>query len=509
MEDITPSLLKKIQDDFKNEFNQSKVISDLYARVRDGTATYNEANDFAIEVGEILASAYQKNLSSSVLPDGRMYYNIANRIIPATMSNNYNLIVDVTKQVQELLNKAAGIGIKAIVPEQNTDRIKGIVNKVSDAAVFDDVKWVLKEPIVNHAQSVVTDTIKKNAEFQYSAGLSPKIERASTGKCCEWCNSIVGIYSYPDVPRDIYRRHDHCRCKVNYVAGGKRIDIHHGNTGKRRYVQDEYGNYVLSKEARMQRAKQMKATEKERKAATRQKRIDTWDKKKKGQNSSDISVDYMGTAKIQEIELTDKKFAIKTYKNDNYDNMWCQTYSEQSKKMCEFLDKEINQSGMYGNISQLVVVKNKTLQGIAAYNHQSNSLFISEELIDVKNFAQIVNKSFFAAEDINDILVHELSGHKGHWNSVYKYYNNNKSLFNSVSEAKNGLERNLREYVVRQIRMEPLYLTKYVSENAHRQFRIEKLLNEVIADGKILIDKGKMQDDYLQQLIDEVINYDG
>ena len=241
MEDITPSLLKKIQDDFKKEFDQSKVISDLYARVRDGTATYDEANDFAIEVGEILANAYQKNLSANVLPDGRMYYNIANRIIPQTMTNNYNLITEVTKQVQESLNKSAGIGIKAIVPELNKDRIRGIVNKISNAENYDEVAWVLGEPIVNHAQSVVANTIKANAEFQYASGLSPKIIRRSSGQCCEWCNTVVGVYEYPNVPKDVYRRHDHCRCSVNYVAGKKQINVHHGNTGKRRYVKDDYG----------------------------------------------------------------------------------------------------------------------------------------------------------------------------------------------------------------------------------------------------------------------------
>lgn len=280
MEDITPGLLKSIQDDFQKGFDKSSTISRLYAKVRDGTATYEEANDFAIEVGEILAGAYKKNLSSSVLPDGRMYYNIANRIIAPTMTNNYNLIVAVTKQVQEALNKSAGIGIKAIVPKQNTDRIKGIVDKVSDAENYDDVAWVLGEPIINHAQSIITDSIEANAEFQYDAGLSPKITRTSTGKCCEWCNAVVGIYSYPDVPRDVFRRHDHCRCKVNYIAGKGTSNIHRSNTGKRRYVKDEYGSYVKSKELRIEHAKKMAATEKERKEAARQKRIDTWKKKK-------------------------------------------------------------------------------------------------------------------------------------------------------------------------------------------------------------------------------------
>lgn len=61
--------------------------------------------------------------SSSVLPDGKMYYNIAKSILNPTMENNYNLITNVTNQIQTSLNSAAGIGIKPITPKLNQDRI--------------------------------------------------------------------------------------------------------------------------------------------------------------------------------------------------------------------------------------------------------------------------------------------------------------------------------------------------------------------------------------------------
>ena len=72
-----------------------------------------------------------------------------------------------TEQIQTSLNKSSRIGIKAIKPELNQDRILGIVNKVSEAEAYDDVAWVLDEPIVNFSQSIVDDSIKANAEFQY------------------------------------------------------------------------------------------------------------------------------------------------------------------------------------------------------------------------------------------------------------------------------------------------------------------------------------------------------
>lgn len=227
MEDITPDLLKKIQEDFDKQFDNSKVIAGLYTKVRDGTATYLEANEFAIEVGDILAGAYKNNLSSDVLPDGRMYYNIAQRIIDPTMKNNYSLIIDVTNQVQKSLNEAAHIGIKAITPELNQDRIDKIIDRVSDAEQYDDISWILDEPVKNFSQSIVDDSIRVNAEFHAKSGMQPKIVRKLAGGCCDWCRTVAGTYTYPDVPKDVYRRHQRCRCTVEYnPRDGKVQNVH-------------------------------------------------------------------------------------------------------------------------------------------------------------------------------------------------------------------------------------------------------------------------------------------
>lgn len=230
MADIAPELLKKIQDDFRKKIDSSKTIRKLYEKVKMGSATYKEANEFAIEVGEILAGSFKSNISSASLPDGRMYFNIANRIIRETLQNNYELISDISMKVQEALNKTAGIGIKPIKPKLNEDKVKGIVDIVSGKENYDDIAYMLGDPIVNFSQSVVNDTVRENADFQYQAGLSPKIRRTSTGKCCEWCDKLAGVYDYEDVSNsgnDVFRRHERCRCLVEYEPGnGKRQNVY-------------------------------------------------------------------------------------------------------------------------------------------------------------------------------------------------------------------------------------------------------------------------------------------
>lgn len=240
MDDIAPKLLEQIQSDFQSRFDKSGKIARLYARIRDGTATYKEADAFAVETGEILAAVFKDNLSSDVLPDGKLYYNIAERILRPTLGYNYELVADVSVDIQNILNKTAGIGIKAVRPEINQDRVQGIIDIASGREQYDDVAYILGEAVVNFTQSVVTDAVKKNADFQYRSGLSPKIRRTATGKCCEWCGRLEGVYDYAEVSdtgNDVFRRHKHCRCLVEYDPGeGKLQNVH----SKRWKTQEEY-----------------------------------------------------------------------------------------------------------------------------------------------------------------------------------------------------------------------------------------------------------------------------
>lgn len=227
MTDVSPKLLKQIKTSFEKKYKKSHTVTNMQETIDSGNATYNEVNEFAIEVGELLAKAFQENLSEAVLPDGRMYFNIAKAVVEPMMKNNYDIVSKVAAEVQNILNASSKIGIKAIEPALNQDRIDGIINRISNEEHFDEVKWILSEPVVNFTQSIVDDSIKANAEFQYAAGLTPKIIRTVAGNCCEWCRALAGKYSYPDVPKDVYRRHQRCRCTVNYHPGdGKVQNVH-------------------------------------------------------------------------------------------------------------------------------------------------------------------------------------------------------------------------------------------------------------------------------------------
>lgn len=227
MEDIAPALIADVTDEFHRLYEKSDRIRYLLEKVREGTATYAEAQQYSLEVSRLIGAAYEKHVSSAVLPDGRMYYNISSRLIPATLDENYKAVSDYAVKVQKKLNENARIGIAAKAAEKDADRVEGLVNLASSADQYDDVAGQLQTAFENYSQSIVDKTIQANASLQYRVGLSPKIIRRAERKCCRWCSDLAGEYEYPGVPDDVYRRHENCRCTVEYDPGsGKRQNVH-------------------------------------------------------------------------------------------------------------------------------------------------------------------------------------------------------------------------------------------------------------------------------------------
>lgn len=226
--DIAPALYEKISDEISKKIKNSTDIQRIYRLIDEGKADYKAVNELAEKLGEIYSAALKNNLTAGVLPDGKLYYNIAERTVRPVLESCYGKSAEASVAVQQLLNNAERIGIKAIQPQPDNERLSGIIDKLSDAENIADVSWVLDEPVINFAQSAVTDTIKANAEFQSKSGLSPKIVRTVTGKCCKWCEALAGTYTYPgEVPEDVYRRHERCRCIVEYLPGnGMKQNVH-------------------------------------------------------------------------------------------------------------------------------------------------------------------------------------------------------------------------------------------------------------------------------------------
>lgn len=89
-------------------------------------------------------------------------------------------------------------------------------------ATNDAVNLILQgEPFRNFCHSFYDDFVEQNVEFRHRAGVKSLIIRRNLGGCCDWCQNLAGIYVYGEEPKDVYRRHDSCRCLVTSKFEGQ------------------------------------------------------------------------------------------------------------------------------------------------------------------------------------------------------------------------------------------------------------------------------------------------
>ena len=214
--DVVPELLDEIKTEFNKRLSDSEVNRLSKELLKLNKVSFEDADTYAIELGEILASIFNEKITADILPDGRMYYNIAERILNNTLHNNHKLISEYAVDVQTTLNNQAGLKLKGMQAELNQSRIDGMIERLSNETDFEKIKWMLGEPTINFSQAVVDETVKTNVDFHYKMGLKPKVVRKVEFNGCSWCKAMEGEYEYPDVPEDVYKRHRDCRCVVSY-----------------------------------------------------------------------------------------------------------------------------------------------------------------------------------------------------------------------------------------------------------------------------------------------------
>ena len=223
--DVAPGIIEKVNRDFESKIDSSAIHA-LEEKAANGAATYEDAYKYAEKIGEARSKALQTHVTTETLPEGKIYYNIADRLMNDSLSTDHEMVAEYAAKAQQAINEKAGIKLKAQKAELEQGRIDSFINGLcgSEGNLIEDVLWKLGEPVVTHARTVVDSTIKKNAEFQHKAGLKATITRKAAPRCCDWCTDLEGDYTYPNVPREVFQRHDHCKCTVDYE--GKKLKVY-------------------------------------------------------------------------------------------------------------------------------------------------------------------------------------------------------------------------------------------------------------------------------------------
>lgn len=213
--DVSPSILEAVAKDFRKKYQSSKAINNLILKIEKGTASHTDSYRFAQKVSDFLNYAIKKNMTSDTLPNGKLYYHIAEDVLTPLLKNNHALVTNYAKDVQTMLNANDDIPFKGRTAKVNTDRIEGICSEHSRADLFENEQAELAESIENYSLSSVDDTIKENARFLNSLGYYEVVDRKADNGACKWCRSLEGTYDYsPNMDNTVFKRHKRCRCTI-------------------------------------------------------------------------------------------------------------------------------------------------------------------------------------------------------------------------------------------------------------------------------------------------------
>ena len=150
----------------------------------------------------------------------------------------------------------------------------------------------------------------------------------------------------------------------------------------------------------------------------------------------------------------------------------------------------------------VVFLKKSRLPGFAGYDYKQDILFVSDALRSEIEFAKVLSDNYFAAQNITDTMVHELT-HKKHWDSAKAFYKANKKRYNSVEQAMSELNSPLVSYVKEQLKHDYNYLYS-ISDNAAIAFYNDNI-NELVAEVGVLGDK--VTDPNLLNKVKEVLSW--
>ena len=215
MTDIAPAMQAKIMASFQRRMAEDADLTRIAQAIAAGTATHAETQLFAVIIGGHASAALLEYVTPGELPDERFYYNIANRVVRAVLDESRSLVNGTASQVQETLYKAAGVGLKPVVPVPNKWRVDDLISKMANAEKFEAVSWTLDAPVKNTVLSFADDFIQENVKFQAAAGLQPTVTRTASAGCCPWCADRAGQYDAAEAERaGVYRRHERCKCQV-------------------------------------------------------------------------------------------------------------------------------------------------------------------------------------------------------------------------------------------------------------------------------------------------------
>lgn len=133
MKDIGLELQKSIETAFDERLAIDVVIKAIKIKVETGRATQRDVTMLCKRLGEIASRVLIENIKPEMMPNDKMYWNIAEKTIKPLMIKVHGIVNKVAAEVVMTERKANGIHIKPIEPVFPEERIESLINNFVNA----------------------------------------------------------------------------------------------------------------------------------------------------------------------------------------------------------------------------------------------------------------------------------------------------------------------------------------------------------------------------------------
>ena len=125
--DIVPALYEKIQAEFEQNIKSNRRIQQFLKQDRH---TQKDVSLYSADLGECVSKALGKCLTAEALPDGKLYWNIAQRTIVPLLKTANDMVLDAAEAMQKQEDAENGIRLTPIRPPFPEDRVNGFIDKL-------------------------------------------------------------------------------------------------------------------------------------------------------------------------------------------------------------------------------------------------------------------------------------------------------------------------------------------------------------------------------------------
>ena len=135
MQDVSQELYNQISKEFDDKLKKDTEIIRIQKKIDNKTADLANISTYARRLGELASETLIKCLNEDRLPNGILYWNIAERTILPLIKNVHEIVNEAAMTVQKYTDEKSGIGINSIPAAFPEERAKALIQKLVDISI--------------------------------------------------------------------------------------------------------------------------------------------------------------------------------------------------------------------------------------------------------------------------------------------------------------------------------------------------------------------------------------